>query len=812
MSKFNWTRAKVRKIDGRPDRQIVFLKDGNLTSSANFLFDYNSGTLSGGSNIFDYISGTLTSSGSLTTSSLMQTDQNGLVVATNIATFLTGTSNQIIITSGTKGSTFSAPQNLHTESNFNVSTLNLLAAVSETQGCLKQNDAVVFFTSGSNIFMGSGSGRFSDVTMANNIGIGISSLTNVAPDSIYNSNIAVGSYTLNQITSGGQNVAIGQGALRDTLENYNVAIGYIAGLRNTGSYNIYIGASCGAMHSGSESEKNVAIGNACLSFSDGNGESVHHASILGHKAGHTRQCTFSSLVGAYAASAVSASIRGSVAIGYQSMRSSLGGLYNTAIGYETSQFVGTPQNISIGKNALWSYPGLSGSANFGNIAIGSFTLKELTAGGKNIALGYNALRSSSLGDYNIALGYRSGFNHTISDNTITIGWNAGPNSANNCIAIGQNALSCSSPGVDNIAIGQNTLLGLSNNGTNNIAIGKYSIGTTVNSSQTNDNIAMGQYSLYSLDGGDRNIAIGSFALSGTTSGLYNCSIGYQSGKELTNNSYNAFYGYQTGMAVTGAGNIAIGALAMSNPIIPSAACNYNIAIGYSALDSLDGAGDNIAIGRASLDDLETGDDNIAIGRNALSELSSESDNVAIGSLAGQYVKGTLNVAVGYNAMSSVDPSIGAANYNVAIGASALSSIDTGDGNIAIGYNIASSLTSGSNNCLLGSGCGAALTTESGNLFLGYQAGATIAASNTLIIANSNTVTPLIYGEFDTPILKLISSGSADVTIAADNDAPNSDILQSGSICYYIDDVTNNLMVKVKYGDGTVKSGTVCAIA
>jgi len=96
--------------------------------------------------------------------------------------------------------------------------------------------------------------------------------------------------------------------------------------------------------------------------------------------------------------------------------------------------------------------------------------------------------------------------------------------------------------------------------------------------------------------------------------------------------------------------------------------------------------------------------------------------------------------------------------------------------------------------------------------IGYQAGAAATASNKLYIANSNTATPLIYGEFDTPVLKLGSVGGVDIVLAADNDAPADATLMNGAACFYLDESGHNLMVKVKYAAGTVKTGTVCAVA
>jgi hypothetical protein len=49
------------------------------------------------------------------------------------------------------------------------------------------------------------------------------------------------------------------------------------------------------------------------------------------------------------------------------------------------------------------------------------------------------------------------------------------------------------------------------------------------------------------------------------------------------------------------------------------------------------------------------------------------------------------------------------------------------------------------------------TTGSENVFIGNGAGGAETGSNKLYISDSATVTPLIYGEFDTPVLKIHGS-------------------------------------------------------
>ena len=86
------------------------------------------------------------------------------------------------------------------------------------------------------------------------------------------------------------------------------------------------------------------------------------------------------------------------------------------------------------------------------------------------------------------------------------------------------------------------------------------------------------------------------------------------------------------------------------------------------------------------------------------------------------------------------------NNNVAMGRGALLSNQTGNNNVAIGTNAAFGSTGQS---------------ISGGVFIGYEAGQLESNDNRLYIANSDTNNPLIYGEFDTNLLRV--NGTLDVT-------------------------------------------------
>lgn len=129
------------------------------------------------------------------------------------------------------------------------------------------------------------------------------------------------------------------------------------------------------------------------------------------------------------------------------------------------------------------------------------------------------------------------------------------------------------------------------------------------------------------------------------------------------------------------------------------------------------------------------------------EILNTGNAVLIGQEAGlqeNYAAGTHSVGIGYQALKvSVNGS-----ENVGVGSRALWSLVDGNNNTALGADALRS-NNGYNNTGIGSFAGAENASGNGNVFLGYRAGENELGSGKLYIANSNTATPLIYGDFST---------------------------------------------------------------
>jgi hypothetical protein len=145
-------------------------------------------------------------------------------------------------------------------------------------------------------------------------------------------------------------------------------------------------------------------------------------------------------------------------------------------------------------------------------------------------------------------------------------------------------------------------------------------------------------------------------------------------------------------------------------------------------------------------------------------------NTLIGSQTGRNITtGTYNSLLG----ASCGLSLTTGNYNVMLGNNAGRSAVTSSNNtflgyqagykstisnnIYIGYNSGYNNTIGSANTLIGVSAGYNNAGGSGNVFIGYQAGYNETSANKLYIDNSNTSSPLIYGDFSTNALTINGS-------------------------------------------------------
>lgn len=151
---------------------------------------------------------------------------------------------------------------------------------------------------------------------------------------------------------------------------------------------------------------------------------------------------------------------------------------------------------------------------------------------------------------------------------------------------------------------------------------------------------------------------------------------------------------------------------------------------------------SIFIGQGAGDgDDGTDNQNTAIGHNAMS---------------GSTLSGFQNVAFGEATLLALS----SGERNTVLGQSAMRRLTTGSYNTAVGEDALYSDVSGNNNTAIGRNAGFNVLGD-GGVYIGYQAGYNELGSNKLYIDNSNTSSPLIYGEFDNDLV--IINGTYEVT-------------------------------------------------
>lgn len=136
---------------------------------------------------------------------------------------------------------------------------------------------------------------------------------------------------------------------------------------------------------------------------------------------------------------------------------------------------------------------------------------------------------------------------------------------------------------------------------------------------------------------------------------------------------------------------------------------------------------------------------------------SNNNNVFIGDESGRYnTTGLLNTFVG--ASSGTSNTTG--RINTFVGASSGLSNTTGEFNVFVGVFSGVFNQDGDKNICIGYQAGFTNVSGDDNMFLGYQAGYNETGSNKLYIENSNSDSPLIYGEFDNDRV-VINGNSSD---------------------------------------------------
>jgi hypothetical protein len=320
-----------------------------------------------------------------------------------------------------------------------------------------------------------------------------------------------------------------------------------------------------------------------------------------------------------------------------------------------------------------------------DLATGSINYFDLSP--ENYFIGHNSGINTNTGLYNSFIGFQSGYENTSGSDNIFIGYESGY---------------LNSSGIENVFIGNGS--GYSNtNGFNNVMIGNWA-------GYSNDtaayNVFIGNNAGYANTIGSANVIIGDAAGEKNTIGNSNVFIGDWSAANNTEGEENVFIGNESGWNNTlGNNNIFIGAQAG----YLNTSGNGNIFIGETA-------------GYANL-----GEDNIFIGVEA-----GTSNTIGNGNLFMGYTSG----------FSNID-----GEDNLFIGAESGYSLIDGYGNTILGNYAGYSNTSGSNNLLIGLETGYMNFDGDSNIFIGNKAGYFELGSNLLYIENSDTDTPLIYGDF-----------------------------------------------------------------
>ena len=152
-------------------------------------------------------------------------------------------------------------------------------------------------------------------------------------------------------------------------------------------------------------------------------------------------------------------------------------------------------------------------------------------------------------------------------------------------------------------------------------------------------------------------------------------------------------------------------------------------------------------------------------------------NSIFGMNAGWYCSGNANSVFGYHAGRNLGGSL-----NVIMGQEAGYGVlnATFGANCLIGYKSGYSLNTGSKNVALGSYSGYTNSTGTENVFLGYMSGYYETGSNKLYIENTNSSSPLIYGEFDNDLVRI--NGDFNVTGSTSLDST----LQLGGDSWFTD--------------------------
>lgn len=352
----------------------------------------------------------------------------------------------------------------------------------------------------------------------------------------------------------------------------------------------------------------------------------------------------------------------------------------------------------------------------------------VSSGYCNVLIGDSCGASKNIGSGNVFLGFFAGAQSEGGTDNVAIGNNAGKR-----IQHHYNTFVGAWSGTSNTTGYNNTFLGYES-GFLNIT-GRH-------------NVFIGHKAGLNNTEAERNTFVGNQSGLSNTTGANNVYIGNESGKNNQTGNHNVFIGHQAGINETGSNRLYIASSPTSTPLIYGI-FDEQILKFYARRIEINCGDSNVILGAKS-GEFTTGAYNVFVGDLAGEANTTGLQNVFTGAMSGKKnVNGNMNVFIGSNAgANNIDGS-----RNTFVGSNAGGSNTTGWRNTYLGLSAGYYNTTGSYNTFLGRAAGYNNISGEANVFVGSMAGFNETGSNKLYISNSETATPLIYGEFDNSLLK-----------------------------------------------------------
>ena len=571
-----------------------------------------------------------------------------------------------------------------------------------------------------NSFFGFGAGQNIQGAALKNIAIGLyAHYSDTDATSATVNNIAIGTESMKEISTGYHNIAIGAETLLNTKGgNENVAVGHLAMKDNTsGKLNVAVGAY--AATGNTTGQENVAVGTSALQENQEGDDIV----AVGRYAAYNTNPT--------------AGTGDSVAIGSSAAFTNTTGVQNVVIGRRAA-YSGTTANnlVVIGREA-----GEKITTGSSNVLIGMRAGYNVTKGAENVMIGqsagqnYAGTTSGVYGAFSVFIGHAAGYavtgGHSYGS-VMAIGHQPMYNAtgAKKSIAIGQSAVVSGTNAEDVVALGNGA-------GAYADATGSTYIGNKAGfRSNGNYNTAVGYRALSGSSSGDTshsNVAIGYIAMEDATSAIENVAIGIFAGNSLTTGDYNTVVGSYALRRGTSAGrHVAIGYSAMNEFIQGD---TRNTAVGMYAMFQPRSGSNNVAVGYEAMrghNSVYDGDFNTVVGSTAMYSAQGGDNNTIVGYEAGYNVStGGDNVLIGYEAGYTQSTATAATLVGYKAGTN-----NTANSIVALGKNAGFSQSSAANNTFIGFSAGHTTSTAGSNVFVGYQAGYPLNTTHNVVIGNN----------------------------------------------------------------------------